>query len=351
MGGDHKQLSLEKQLERLVMLSELGKTFTSSMDLDQLQQSILQKTTEILNPESWHLLLKHSHLELLEYKILINDPQVNRTKPIPIGEGISGWVGENAQSILICDDLPKSMRELIPRHILALANGQSIICAPLYFQDKLLGVISLKHHLGSFFNLEDLRILSTIADFAAIAFENATNYQRIKEMTIRDDLTALYNQRYLHQILDHEVERAQRYFKELSVVFIDLDKFKQVNDKHGHVHGSALLKETAEVLLQTTRNIDYCARYGGDEFTIVLPETGKAEGLVSAERMRHAIENHVFLKEDGINAKFTASFGVATFPEDAQSKSDLIKMADEAMYDAKHKNRNIVLGYTKKNTP
>lgn len=347
---NNRQLSLEKQLERLLMLSELGKTFTSSMDLDQLQQSILQKTTEILQPESWHLLFKVPEQELLEYKILINDAYVDRTKPIRLGEGISGWVGKEVVSILICADLPKRMRELIPRNILADANNQSIICAPLHIQDKLLGVISLKHSSENFFNLEDLRILSTIADFAAIAFENATNYQRVKEMTIRDDLTALYNQRYLHQILDHEVERARRYYKELSVVFIDLDKFKQVNDKHGHVHGSALLKETAEVILQNTRNIDYCARYGGDEFTIVLPETGKADGLISAERMRSAIEKHVFLKEDGINAKFTASFGVATFPEDAQSKADLIKMADEAMYDAKHKNRNVVLGYTKKNS-
>lgn len=343
-----KDKQLEKQIQRLVMLSELGKTFTSTMNLEDLQKSILKKTSDILRPESWHLLIKNPETDKLEYKILINDPSVDRSKPVEIGEGLSGWVAHTQQAVLWSQGFENEITKAIPPAIQKEAQDHSIVCAPLRSKNQLLGVMSLQHSDPGFFSEEDVRTLSTIADFAAIAFENAMNYERIEQMTVQDDLTRLYNQRYLHQLLDHEVDRANRYLKEFSMIFIDLDKFKQVNDTYGHVHGSDLLREAAEIILESTRDVDHCARYGGDEFVIVLPETDKAKALVSAERIRNAIETNVFLQEKGINAKFTASFGVASFPEDAQTKDDLIKMADEAMYEAKHKNRNIVQGYKAK---
>ncbi|MCB0271406.1 MAG: sensor domain-containing diguanylate cyclase [Bdellovibrionales bacterium] len=349
MSKNDKQLTLENRIERLVVLSDLGKTFTSTIDFEDLLKTILKKISEILEPQSWQLLLKHPSQDALEYKILINDPSVNRSQLVYFGEGCSGWVAKTKTPILWSQNIKIPESSQIPPQIQKEFQNASYLCVPLQNRNTVLGVIFLKHADPDFFTQDDLITVTTISDFAAIAIENAINYERIEELTIRDDLTTLYNQRYLHQILDQEVERASRYFKEFSMVFIDLDKFKNVNDTYGHIYGSELLQETANVLLQNTREVDHCARYGGDEFVIVLPETGKKEAIYSAERIRQAIESHVFLERKGINAKFTASFGVATFPTDAQSKNDLIKMADEAMYEAKHKNRNAVQGYEKGN--
>ncbi|MEZ4820752.1 MAG: GAF domain-containing protein [Bdellovibrionota bacterium] len=167
------QQALEKQIERLFVLSELGKTFTSTVNLDQLQQSILKTTSDILLPESWHLLIKNRETGDLDYKILINDPALNRNQPVKIGEGLSGWVAQTQQAILWTEgrcevaDIPEDIQRSIA--------GKSILCSPLRSKNQLLGVISMQHSQPSFFTLEDLRTLTTIADFAAIALENAMN--------------------------------------------------------------------------------------------------------------------------------------------------------------------------------
>jgi diguanylate cyclase (GGDEF)-like protein len=192
------------------------------------------------------------------------------------------------------------------------------------------------------FNEDDLATLSAIADYAAIAIENGRNFQRVQELTITDDLTTLFNVRHMHTLLDAEILRASRYKKEFSMIFLDLDHFKNVNDTYGHIHGSQLLRETALIIQDQIRKVDYAARYGGDEFVIMLPETGKKPSLEIAERIRKAIEKNEFLTSQNLKVHFTASFGVATFPDDAKTKEELIKMADGSMYSVKNSTRNRV---------
>jgi len=183
-------------------------------------------------------------------------------------------------------------------------------------------------------------VLTTLADFTAIAIENAIFFNRVQELTITDDLTKLYNSRFLHSRLEYEVERARRFRYELSMIFLDLDYFKDVNDTHGHLIGSKLLKEIAQLILSLTRNVDMVCRYGGDEFIVMMPGTPKKSAALVAEKLRNSFREAVFLKDDGLNLHLTASFGVATFPWDARDKDELIQKADHAMYDVKNRTRD-----------
>jgi diguanylate cyclase (GGDEF)-like protein len=336
---------LTEKVNTLQAMSELGKALTSTVDTKTLIRMILKHTSDILQPDAWYLLLKEAGQETYTYQIVINDPSIDRSNPVALGDGLAGWVAQVQTSVFAQAGQTPTCDETVPKFVQELIGQDSVMATPLISRDEVLGVIVLRRHKPETFQAEDLEVLKTISDFAAISIQNGQNFERISELTIRDDLTTLYNARYMHELLDQEVRRAKRYHKEFSMVFIDLDRFKEVNDTHGHVHGSALLKETSEVILKAARETDHCARYGGDEFVIVLPETNKKDAVDMAERLRQAIQDHVFLAHEGLSIRFTASFGVANFPDDAQSKQDLIKMADEAMYEVKRSSRNRVQGY------
>jgi diguanylate cyclase (GGDEF)-like protein len=142
--------------------------------------------------------------------------------------------------------------------------------------------------------------------------------------------------------MDREVKRAERYGTTLSVIFLDIDQFKDINDTYGHLVGSKILKELGKLLKNSTREIDTVIRYGGDEYTILLVETGLETAAIVAERIRRSIEHHRFLASEGLNIHITASLGYACYPEDTKSKVELIGLADQAMYSGKTSGKNVV---------
>jgi diguanylate cyclase (GGDEF)-like protein len=192
------------------------------------------------------------------------------------------------------------------------------------------------------FTQDDLMALTAISDFAAIAIENARNFRRVQELTITDEHTGCFNARHLRAQLEHEVRRSQRFHHPLSLVFLDLDHFKAVNDTHGHLIGSALLKEVGELLVASTRQLDMVFRYGGDEFALMLVETHPDGAVTIARRIRDAFRSRRFMQKHGLELQLTASIGVATFPDHATSATDLVRAADFAMYAAKAQGRNDV---------
>jgi diguanylate cyclase (GGDEF)-like protein len=174
----------------------------------------------------------------------------------------------------------------------------------------------------------------------AIALDNALRVQRAEALSVTDDLTQLYNSRYLSQVLRRETKRASRNGRPLSLLFIDLDGFKTVNDSHGHLFGSRALVEAAAVIRDSARETDVVARFGGDEFSLVLPDTGSDGALAVGERIRERIAAHRFLHSDGFDMSLTVSIGVATLPDVAMTAESLIQAADEAMYYVKDRGKN-----------
>jgi diguanylate cyclase (GGDEF)-like protein len=192
------------------------------------------------------------------------------------------------------------------------------------------------------FDDAELARVRIVAGHAELALANAERYVRAKERAFIDDCTEVYNARYLLTALDHEVRRAERYGLPLSVLFIDLDRFKLVNDRHGHLVGSRALRQLSQVILQCVRQVDTLARYGGDEFTVVLVDTGFDVAQKVAERIRRAVEDTPFDAGRGGSLRLTCSVGVATYPEHGRTREQLLDLSDKAMYRAKSNGRNRV---------
>jgi two-component system, cell cycle response regulator len=184
------------------------------------------------------------------------------------------------------------------------------------------------------------RALAILLEPASSALDNALQLKRAEALSVTDDLTRLYNSRYLNQVLRRETKRASRSGRPLSLLFIDLDGFKSINDRHGHLFGSRALVEAAAVIRGSARETDVVARFGGDEFALVLPDTGAEGAYAVGARIREKIAAHRFLMSDGLDIRLTASVGVATLPDVAGSAEELLQAADAAMYLVKDRGKN-----------
>lgn len=205
-----------------------------------------------------------------------------------------------------------------------------------------IGAISIARR-GADFTIEQCDLLAYLATQTSVSLENADLHRRISRQAITDELTGLSNVRHFHDLLDQEIERAQRFNNHIGLVMVDIDNFKQVNDSYGHPQGDLVLKEIARVLQEQSRDIDYPARYGGEEMSVILPQTDIEGAAMLAERMREAVEELEVRRLDGQGVlKMTASFGVAALPGSATEKRYLIAVADEALYRAKHGGKNRV---------
>jgi diguanylate cyclase (GGDEF)-like protein len=220
-------------------------------------------------------------------------------------------------------------------------RGRYVVAIPLVCGERVLGVLEgVRAHQS--FKKSEGAILDALSRPVASALANAVRISEAERLSQTDDLTKLHNARYLRQFLLNEIRRARRYGTSVAALFLDLDNFKRVNDVHGHLAGSHVLMEMAAVILSSIRDTDAVARYGGDEFVIVLPDTGIDLAGAVAERIRTKISNHLFNGGRNLKLSLTASFGVAAFPQHASSPQQLIACADTAMYEAKAANKNCI---------
>ena len=335
---------LEKKVEELSVFHQIGKALTSTLDLQEVLTLIMGKISELLKPTTWSLLLVDEEQQELRFQIAVGkDSEKIKDSKIKIGQGIAGWVARTGE-IAVSNDVSKDTRFSIDSEANVHRNIKSVVCVPLKSKERSLGVIELINCFEATFPEEDLSMLTSLADYAAIAIENAMYVRRIQELTITDDCTSLYNSRYFNYMIDAELSRSKRYNYRFAVIFFDLDRFKSVNDTHGHLCGSRLLREIGDLVKLHLRDIDTAYRYGGDEFIILLPQTSKESALLVARRLCDLLNRTTIDLDGNIKVKVTASFGVASFPEDATSKVELVRLADQAMYRVKNRSRNDVEG-------
>jgi diguanylate cyclase (GGDEF)-like protein len=295
---------------------------------------------EYFQPDTWSLLMVDEEKNELYFAIAVGTAaEALKNVRLKVGEGIAGWVAKNGERLIVPDVMtdPRFAKRIDE---MTKWETRSIICVPLRSKLRVLGVIQLVNvHLDHFTNQETF-FLQSLCDYAAIAIENARAVEKIQELTITDDCTGLYNARHLYKTLEAEVYRSSRFGYEFSVLFIDLDHFKAVNDTHGHLVGSKLLAEIGYLIKAQLRLIDFAFRYGGDEFVVLLPQTGKDSAVNVARRLQESLRASVFCKEEGLNLNVRASMGMATFPHDAKTPHDIIRQADEMMYLVKNTTRD-----------
>ncbi|MBF5041449.1 sensor domain-containing diguanylate cyclase [Aggregicoccus sp. 17bor-14] len=335
--------AMRRTVEQLAASNEIAKALTSTLELREVLSLVMQKVRELLKPRNWSLLLYDERTGRLYFEIAVGEgaEALKRLQVAP-GEGIAGAVFASGRAQRV-DDVSGEPGFSRRFDAASAFHTRSLLAVPLVARGRVLGVIELVNGEGDApFSDGDLQVLTAIADYAAIALENARNFRRVQELTLTDEHTGISNARHLRAQLEQEVLRSLRFHHPLSLVFLDLDRFKAVNDTHGHLAGSAALREVGEVLVSCARQVDVVCRYGGDEFALLLVETGLDGAQPIAERVRDALRERRFLAQQGLDVRLTASLGVATFPEHAQDALGLLKAADQAMYAAKARGRDDV---------
>lgn len=332
-----------RQMDHLRVFHDVARALTQKLELEDILRVIMEKMAGFFGPQQWALLMMDEAGEELHYAIAIGETQdtLRDLPPVRVGEGFSGRVAAQGSAIIVPDVSLDPAYAAFARQNPEL-RIQSIACLPIRSNDKVLGVIQLmnsKLDLMSEYSISFLRIL---CDYAAIAIENARTMKLIQELTITDDVTGLFNARHLYTLLDEQIALGaggNRY--QFSLLFLDLDRFKQINDTHGHRIGSLLLSEVGGLMKRTLGPDNPCFRYGGDEFVAILTGMNKQEAIRATLGLWENLRENLFLTGEHLNIPLQGSFGLATFPEDGASMKEIIVASDTMMYAAKTTRDNI----------
>lgn len=327
-----------RRAEEAETLQQAGAVVASTLEQEEAVQRILEQLKRVVPYDSASVQLLHT-----DYLEVIGgggwgDPLavVGRRIPIP---------GENPNTVVIGERRSLTLRDAPASYALfreaPYDHIRSWLGVPLVVHDQVIGMLSVEHKAPDQFTDNDARLVVAFADQVAVAIENARLYAEMRELAVTDSLTGVYNRRGFFELGQREVERAKRFGRSLTAIMFDIDRFKRVNDAHGHAVGDQVLAQLAEVCQQTLREVDLIGRYGGEEFIVLLPETDLPGGYDVAERLRRRIEQLATATDAG-PVKVTISLGVAELDTQQQNLEGLLENSDRALYDAKQAGRNCV---------
>ena len=330
-------------LEDLLVFHRLARSLTESFDLDTILRTILDHMERFIDAELWTLLMLDQGTQELYYALAAGGEEAAlRDLRVKVGEGVAGWVAQHGETLIVPEtfDDPR-LRTPYPAK---LYKVRSVIALPLRGRKGTHGVIEILNPRAGQLTDYTIAFLHILADHAAIAIENAHDVARIQQLTITDDTTGLFNVRHLYDVLRRELERGLPTGRPVSLAFIDLDQFKLVNDVHGHLIGSELLARTGQRLQELSRRQDYCFRYGGDEFVIMMPNTSAYAAMEQATALHRALQSTRFRMKYGLELSVSASVGLSTAPQDGTTVHAVIGAADTRMYAVKTNGRGHVRG-------
>jgi diguanylate cyclase (GGDEF)-like protein len=338
-----KQRNLEAHIQDLTELIGVARTVVSSLELDLVLDRILESARSFMGMPSGMLAVFNESTEEMVLHVhsgLSPDfLSVDRWPLLGRGDQLTRMAMEDF-SIRYSPDMAletEAVKEL------AVEGIRSMVCVPLAVHNRPVGILYLYDFDSRVLEERQLDHLALLASFAAMAIDNASLHGRTKMMALTDALTGLYNKRYFMQMFPHELIRARRYMKPLSLIMIDVDNFKKLNDTYGHPKGDQVLASVANILFGSLRAADFSFRYGGEEFVVILPETMLDGAFMVAESLREKIYKGVTpLLGQGSELVVTVSLGVAGYPGDGSTTDNLLAHADACLYKAKHQGKNMV---------
>jgi len=321
----------QRRSRQLAFLNNVSRTAISSDDPVHMLTQIAGEIQKNFSFDHIGIGLLDKGTKEVEIKAEAGTSSHATGKRIPLGTGILGRVARTGERALVQNALPGNLTGILP-------DSRAVLCIPITYGEGLLGVLNIESRNENAFSPQDVLILNTLADLLATALHNAFVFQKLQQQSITDGLTGIKTRRFFWEALSAEWKRASRSGRPFSVVLIDLDKFKEVNDSMGHFEGDLVLARVGRLLEQKSRQSNVVARYGGDEFIVLMPETGSEQAQVLAERLRQWLATDPMLSEHNI----TGSFGVASFPMHGFAIEDIIRVADAGMYVSKRSGGNLV---------
>ena len=324
--------SEEKRRSRqLAFLNNISKTAISSQDSGQMLAEIVEEIQKTFQFDHIGIGILDYATKDIEIRAEAGTTAQARGKRIPLGVGILGRVARSGETALVQSTEQNPALGILP-------DSRSVLCIPISYGETLLGVLNVESRSESAFTPDDKLILGTLADLLATALHNSFVFQKLQRQSITDGLTGIKTRGFFLEAVQSEWKRASRSGRPFSVVLVDLDKFKEVNDSMGHLEGDLVLARVGRLLEQKCRQSNVVARYGGDEFIILMPETGIEQAQILSERLRLWMATDPMLNDHRISG----SFGVAGFPSHGFSVEDIIRVADQGMYISKHAGGNRV---------
>ncbi len=321
----------QRRSRHLAFLNNISKTAISSQDAERMMGDIVREIQKNFHYDHIGIGIMDYATKDIEIRAEAGSTSQALGKRIAVGAGILGRVARTGESALVQNAGQGQLAGV-------LSESRAVLCLPITYSETLLGVLNVESRDENAFAPQDVLIMNTLADLLATALHNSFVFQKMQQQSITDGLTGIKTRRFFWEALSSEWKRASRSGRPFSVVLIDLDKFKEVNDTLGHLEGDLVLARVGRLLEQKCRQSNVVARYGGDEFIILMPETGIEQAQVLAERLRLWLATDPMLEEHQI----TGSFGVASFPVHGFSVEDMIRVADAGMYVSKHAGGNQV---------
>ncbi len=336
----------QRKVKQLAVLNEVGRIVSSTIEIDQLLDLIYDQVRRILKADTYYVTLYDAVRRIHKVEVLVDEGRRFPSEEIPLGEGLSSLVIQRREPLLVRSITKEASRLKVTMRMMGSPrSSESWLGIPLMTSGHLLGVLAVASYEPNVFDEGDQEVLQNIAIQAAITIDNARHHAEVEDQARRDSLTQVLNHGFFVQSLQNEIKSTREKDGSIALIMLDVDHFKEYNDRYGHLAGDAILRGTVQAIHENVKQSDLIGRWGGEEFAIALLESNLEGALGVAERIRRLLPEMRLKDDQGRSVPApTVSQGIAMFPEDAVEAFTLVDVADRRLYKAKERGRDQVQG-------